>query len=367
MAAWRPRWLLVLGCFVLVGAKCGARDPYPCSLPFDAQQGLFVETPAARMVFQRNAQNRGDIVVSGSYDVSLAGVAPIAIAARWGGGQWALVDLNPREGRFAGVLPNQDATRGRQPLEVRFANAASVSAVVPDVGIGDLLLVTGQSNAVQWFGTLSASQSGASAYPLFVHPRDPQRVKWAADPLHACLPLFGSMYPALLDRVTARTGVPIMFVAGAVSGQSIEALDDGTGLALLERQLSAATAGQLCPRLVLFLHGETDASAGMPAAEYVARFQALYDALQADLWCDLNVVVGVIGSIELDGHATPANAEAIRDALRSLPGTRPGIFAGPETVDLPLADGLHFGDTAGPALLERWCEAIDASGVLPCD
>jgi hypothetical protein len=203
---------------------------------------------------------------------------------------------------------------------------------------------------------------------VYVDPRDPARVKWASDPLHACLPLFGSVYPTLLDRITERTGVPIMFVAGAISGQSIHGLrEGGPGLVLLLDQLRHATAGQMCPRLMLFLQGESDAAAGMPQSEYVARFLELYDALQGSLWCELPVIVGVIGSIEQGGHGTPEQVEAIRDALRSLPGMRPGLHAGPETSDLPLADGLHFGDAAAPALLERWCDAIGASGILPCD
>ena len=364
----------------LLGGACPRPNPpppYPCSGPYSTQAPIFLELPAVRMVFQRDPlTDLGSIVIKGTYDAILAGVAPSAIEARWGNDVWTVVDPAPEGGAFEGVLEGQDAQRGRQTVQVRFANAPGVAASVADVGIGDQMVVAGQSNAVLLFATLTQSLLGASKYSFQVDPLDPNRVHWASDPLHGCplplLPSFGSMYPALMDRIIAETGVPILFIAGATANMGIGGLQPGVqppdpdGWTPLIRSVEDATGQERCPRLMLFFQGESDVG-WRTTEEYTDLFLSFDAAFQAEMSCTVPIVIGVIGSIELGGHGTYQEAREIRRALRRLPGTRPHLFAGPETVDLPLSvDGLHFSDAAAPELLERWCAAINASGVLPC-
>jgi hypothetical protein len=359
----------------LLGGVCGRVilpvDPTPCSPPTSTAGAIFLVDPAARFVFQRDpATDLGTIVIHGFYDAALAGAEPSAIEARWGAGPWEVVDPDPSDGEFHGELSGADAFSGRQSVEVRFANVPAVHLSVDDVGVGDVFVVAGQSNAELWLTTRSVSALDASAYRLGTDPHDPARVIWAQDPLTQCS-LFrpGSVYPALMDRLIAANGVPVMFVAGARPDTRIADFQPGTvGWIPLIQNVADGTAGRMNPRFVLWLQGESDVGF-LTKAQYRALSLSFFDALEVELAEPMPILVGVIGNVEngipaaQGGRGTFAEAEAIRDVQRDLPSRRPAqLLAGADTTGLPLApDGVHFDDAAAPGLLDRWCDAIDAA------
>jgi Carbohydrate esterase, sialic acid-specific acetylesterase len=322
-------------------------------------------------VFQRDpATDLGTIAIDGFYDAALAGTAPSAIEARWGAAPWQVVDSHPRDGRFGGELPGASVSLGRQPFQARFANAPGIQITVADVGVGDVFVVAGQSNAELWLTTRTASALGASAYRLGTDPHDPERVIWADDPLTQCS-FFrpGSVYPALMDRMTAANDVPVMFIAGARPDTRIADFQPGTvGWTPLVQNIADGTASRMNPRFVLWLQGESDVGR-LTTAQFRALSLSFFDALQAELAQPIPILVGVIGNIEdgipvaAGGRGTFAEAEAIRAAQRALPSQRPGeLLAGADTTGLPFGpDGVHFDDAAAPGLLDRWCEAIDGA------
>ncbi len=96
-------------------------------------------------LFQRDGANQATGVrVTGTYDGDPEG----AIEWRYNGGSWATLDATPTGGEFDEVVTLQGPAQGA--LEVRFAANPSVSAALSYVGVGDLYLCAGQSNAAGW-------------------------------------------------------------------------------------------------------------------------------------------------------------------------------------------------------------------------
>ncbi len=352
--------------------------PYPCSGTFVLSSPLVVEMPRARMVFQYDAQTgTGSIPVRGRYTGS-----PTAIEARMGSDPWIVVDAQPTGGTFAGVL--HDEPIGRAPLQVRFAGDAGTTVSVADVGVGNVVVIAGQSNAVMMMATRHMTASGVSSLPdpSEHEPDDPDLAQWANDPIQTCFPATGSVWPELGDRlVAAMGGVPLMFVGTARSGTGLVdppdwRVPDGAVWNAALSQIDFATGGQRCPALVLWFQGESDAGQHVSQAGYEAGLVGLGDALQAQFTCadgaPVPIVVGVIGAIDQNlsqpGSITPAQVAEIQNAQRRAPLLRSYFHSGPDTADIaqfPLST-LHFTDAAYPALLDAWCDSIDETGALPC-
>lgn len=96
-------------------------------------------------LFQRDGADQATGVrITGTYDGDPEG----AIEWRYNGGSWATLDATPTGGVFDETVMLQGPAQGA--LEVRFAANPSVSAALSYVGVGDLYLCAGQSNAAGW-------------------------------------------------------------------------------------------------------------------------------------------------------------------------------------------------------------------------
>ncbi len=106
----------------------------------DNPNSITITTPVAYQVFQRNANNHANITITGTYSGTLT-----AIEASWNGGSYTTIVASPAGGVFSGTLSNQTAGQGM--LAVRFTNDTAASSSKSYVGIGDIFVIAGQSNA----------------------------------------------------------------------------------------------------------------------------------------------------------------------------------------------------------------------------
>jgi hypothetical protein len=308
------------------------------------------------MVYQQHG-GRGDIRVRGR----VVGVAPGAVLTRYGNGPWRRIDADA-SGAFDGVLVG--IAPGWNVVEVRLERDLSIAAVVAPVGVGNVVVLAGQSNMVMKLQTRHATQLRATVLGQRRDPADRDAFAWADDPLHDCAQTTGSIWPQLGDRVIASRGVPLSFVATAVDGSGLAATGDwlpgGERFEAMRAQVALATAEQSCPAALLWLQGESDALFGVPRAAYRDALVAFAAGVQDAMACPVPIVAGVIGHVENDVLIAPANAEAIRAATLDAIDASPDLWPGPWTDDLPLAV-LHFENDAAGALLDRWCAAIAAA------
>ena len=101
---------------------------------------ITVTSPQSYQILQRNGANVADIVISGTYSGT-----PTAIEASFRLGAWQTIVATPAGGVYSGTLTAQAVGQGT--LTVRFTNDTSQAAQIINLGIGDVFLVAGQSNA----------------------------------------------------------------------------------------------------------------------------------------------------------------------------------------------------------------------------
>lgn len=242
---------------------------------------LTITAPTQYRTFQRTTNgllsgtpggSTGAISITGTYTGS-----PTAIEASFNGGSYVTIDASPAGGNFSGTLTGQ--TAGQGTLTVRFTNDTDVNDTVADVGIGDIVLVVGQSNAE---GRLAAAQSyshgslkgtmyaqGASAWAELDDPTDSGTSS-------------GSYWPLLATEWLADQSVPVAFITAAAGGTAMTSWTQGA--AQYNAALARVTAsGVNAVRLVIKYQGESDALAAATREDYLADITDETDGYAADV------------------------------------------------------------------------------------
>lgn len=245
-------------------------------------------------LFQRDGSDQAPGVrITGAYDGT-----PTSIQWRHNGGTWATLIASPSGGEFDATVTLQGPSQG--PLEVRFSNETAVSAALSQVGVGDVYIAGGQSNAAGW------SPSFLQPVPPLAHPGWQAIVfdlghVWRVneetsavpfhDPAIAVYPAFGSgggshgSYYGHLATLAMSSGVPIAVVPAARGSTDIDmwAADTPGSTSTLFGAL-LATANRIGNfRNVLWWQGEasmTDDSIGtsLDPSLYPGKLGAIIDA-----------------------------------------------------------------------------------------
>jgi Carbohydrate esterase, sialic acid-specific acetylesterase len=116
---------------------------------------LIINFPKERMVYQRNAQNKANIIIQGNYTGNFD-LVEARLTSLDGTGQpilplfttsWTTIVACPQAGGFSGAIFNQ--TAGWYNLEIKVSNAGLPIEPITTmkVGIGEVFVIAGQSNA----------------------------------------------------------------------------------------------------------------------------------------------------------------------------------------------------------------------------
>ncbi len=321
---------------------------------------IAVTTPSAYEVFQRNGSNQANITIVGTYTGT-----PTAIEASWNGGAYTTIESNPTGGSFSGTLSNQ--TGGQGTLTVRFVNSTGTSASISYVGVGDVYVIAGQSNA-SGKGTNNQSYSHPTlkaglfgnddVWKNLTDPVDSNSGQ--VDSVSSDTGAGGSVWPLLATYILNDQGVPVAFIPAPKGGTSITQWDQGllasTLYGSMYRRINEVTGGI---KAVLYFQGETDASNSMSTATYLSYLNALANNINSDF--GVKTVVGMIGNASY----TATQLDNIRLAQISGWNTNANIIPGPNVVDVNLADesgdNLHFKSDADLAVFAaRWWAALKA-------
>ena len=107
--------------------------------------------PTSRAVFQRNNSNQTPIYIAGNYTtftdkIEARVVARPMIPSQGTSSNWTTIQLNPSNGYYYGTL---NVSGGWYDLEVRHWNGTVLlgSSTVQKIGVGEVFLIAGQSNA----------------------------------------------------------------------------------------------------------------------------------------------------------------------------------------------------------------------------
>lgn len=330
--------------------------------------------PKGNQIVQRVDDGTGSIAVKGTVRGRRG-----AVEARWAGGRWVVVDRRIEANRFSGIIGGLPPGQGA--LEVRLAADHAIRDRRDRVGIGDIFVVAGQSNACGRAPTMQRWSSRWFSAGMFANDgrwkvlRDPfddptgQRDEVSRDrPVRAA----GSVWPLLATRIMAGAKVPVAFIPVPYSGSSLadwqcreDWPDDPETLYGNMLRRVARSGGSV--RAVLFWQGEWDAGSGaVPGLVYETLLRGLATAVQRDLGTRL--VVCQIGEIRWR-QDTPPPAPAldgIRMAQRESWTWTDTVAPGPPLYDILLhtatEDRVHYRTPGQLDLVARrwWC-AIDAA------
>lgn len=245
---------------------------------------IAITSPVDQQVVQRASRATGTLRVEGMVrgDDARGGVVEARFLATpdaaWSGG-WPVA----ADGAFSGLL--EAAAGGWHPLEVRLVRGgeAVATAMVPNVGVGEVFVVAGQSNSANHGEERQQPRSGRVAV------QDGSGWRLADDPQPGASGGGGSFVPPLGDALVEACDVPVGFICCGIGATSIrEWLPEGTAfvppptLRGRVRQLPDgrfASDGRaftnLCDRIasvgpqgfraVLWHQGESDANQADPA------------------------------------------------------------------------------------------------------
>ncbi|WP_020604429.1 sialate O-acetylesterase [Spirosoma spitsbergense] len=332
--------------------------------------------PESRAIFQRENDNTSTIYLSGSVYQPVDSVQARVQAEETGQGlntNWVTVQRNPQGGIFQGSIR---AKGGWYRLEVQaFAGGKVVSAdVVRKVGIGEVFIITGQSNAqgFQNYGAVGAvddrvncvSYDNSTANSL-ADPPAPTFQQLTATSLIGPRGQSAWCWGALGDLLVKQYGVPVLFINTAWAGTTIKNWHDSADGIVAKNIFAIGTPYENFPT-------------GMPYANLVIalRYYCSLQGLRAVLWQQgetdniplhstrqayANDMQYIVNKTRSDTERYPAwvlarssynLGEVSQDIIQAqndvINTYNNNVFAGPFTdnIQIPRFDEVHFGNRA---------------------
>ncbi|HEU0009229.1 MAG TPA: sialate O-acetylesterase [Verrucomicrobiae bacterium] len=328
---------------------------------YDVSQSPFtVLQPTPRAIVQRGAQNTAALRLSGVYQGAPTRFEARALPRTGFAGtatDWTVFDNAPVAGRFAGSLT---VTAGWYRIEVRALQGGTElgQGAVEPVGVGDIFVTVGQSNAAN-DGTPAQTPQDDRVSALAV--AGSSRWQRANDPQPVATGIGGSPWPQLGDLCVARCGVPVGFYSVALGSTTVaDWLPGGMWYHRLGGGLRYF--GPNGCKAVLWHQGESDSIDGTSAATYSSRLRAII--AQSRLDAGWSVPWG-IARVSYHPQAPPENWPAIIEGQNDAITQSADAFPGPTTDDFGglgyLADGVHFNQAGLEVHALRWASAIAAA------
>ncbi|GAB3180864.1 hypothetical protein GCM10027291_49150 [Telluribacter humicola] len=342
-----------------------------------------INYPKNRAVFQRDKSNSATIYIAGSYteaaDRVEAQLTPVQGGNHSG---WITIQNNPQGGQFYGSM---DWSGGWYTLEVRMwrGDQQVGSASVSRVGIGEVFIIAGQSNAqgYQGYGGPGANDDRVNTinyynnddpgndlpYPEFSHldansfisPRGNSAWSWGR----------------LGDHLANRLGVPILFYNVAwygsavrnwresINGTAYSVFDGGpfspAGMPYKNLRLVMQYYVPITGiRGVLWQQGESDTYANTSASSYANDLRTVIEQSRNESGKNLSWVIARTSYFPLGGGTSAQVIQGQNNVVASVPNT----FAGPETDNIPShlrSDGTHFANEGLTILGDMWSNSLN--------
>ena len=336
---------------------------------------MTIDLPINNAVFQRNSSGQATIYIAGTYQNTVVTsiqarlVTPDTSTSVVGFG-WTIIKSSPSKGTFMGQLNNVPA--GWYTLEVRTVNTGSAlsSSSVSRVGIGDVYLIAGQSNAAglptnvvtvptdftEKNITQNLQQGCNATYPSFA--------KLSPISTTSKVSITGESswaYGRLGKLLTDSLSIPVAFYNGAASGTSIENwVASSNGLATTGI-FPPYSGGQYCNsigapynifnkalkyypslfgiRSIIWHQGETDNVLNTPSDTYTSKLNLLILKTRSDFGSTIPWMVSRASYFDSTDAAIIIGQDNVINA-----GTQ--VFAGPHTDNYispeDRSDNTHF-------------------------
>jgi len=346
--------------------------------------------PESRAIFQRDVNNTSTIYLSGSYYQPIDSVqARVQVEDTYQGfsTNWATIQRNPQGSVFQGAL---SVKGGWYRLEVRaFANGAVVgSDVMRKIGVGEVFIITGQSNAqgFQDFGAVGATDDRVNCVTydnsranLLTDPPAPTFQQLSAASLIGPRGQSAWCWGMLGDLIAKQYQVPVLFINTAWQGTVIKNWTESADGKIAKNIFAMGTPNENFP-------------AGMPYANLLIalRYYCSLQGLRAVLWQQgendnvplrstrqdyREAMQYLVNKTRSDTKRYPAwvlarssynlgqVSEEITQAQNDVINTyNNNVYPGPLTdnIQIPRFEGeVHFGGDGLKQLAQAWYESLN--------
>lgn len=363
-------------------------------LSFSAKAQIKITSPVSRTVYQREISGKSTFTVTGTYGQPVDKVEIRAIPVEAGQGietPWTVLQNNPSGGIFYG---NYTLQSGWYSLEVRasFKSGEYIRDVVSRMGIGEVFIIAGQSNA-QGLRNQGAPSATDDRVNYLVYDNTVNTLEDPPTPQFEHLEGNSDIGPrgqsawcwgVLGDKLAKKLNVPVLFIntawegtsminwsesaAGKITYNAYGGFDYPSGMPYANLSISARHyASRFGVRSILWTNGETD---NYPLrtnkTTYQEQFQTLINLFSSQTGKRITFVISRTSRTSPD--YTTANSmtsqEVIdgQNAILAVPFNP--VYPGPETDNLVLdrEDGVHFkGESALRVLAEAWDNSLSTT------
>lgn len=357
--------------------------------------------PMEKAVFQRNVNNNATISIAGNYTSNISSVearftnvlnSQIVI-------DWTTFTTNINGGIFSGSVSNVPG--GWYSIEIRGKLGSNIvgTATLNRVGVGEVFLIAGQSNAQGLDG--NQAEVGANDERVLSH----NEVSWYDNGISQCdkktpnYPSFNQIfsngstrsflsktgfnpwcYGKLGDNLVSKLGVPVVFFnAGAFASSSINWQESSDGLTTYSHynlQAYCNTSGVpyngfekiinyyasiFGVRAVLWHQGETDNYAQVSESTYQSNINNIINKSRTEIG-NVPWVISRVSVFDKNANSNTGNPNSnIINAQNSLINSSNKIYPGPSTDDILgtyRSDEVHFYGAGLVELANRWDAAL---------
>jgi archaellin len=375
---------------------------------------ITVSHPLNNAVYQRNSASQANLTISGTYSQPLA----TSVQARLlnptndspiSGFDWSIIQENPAMGYFQGQFSNVPA--GWYTLVIRTVKSGVVleTTTVNRVGIGDVFMIAGQSNAQ---GHVDNQYLGATSEKVVSH-NNGMYCSNLEIPFPVLQQLTGTVKPGtngrdawcygrLGDNLVGITGFPVAFFNSGASGSSVfnwkQSSDGSSTIHPLTGQPFCSLGGEntdnpnfisgnsstyvstnpyfffkkglnyynsmFGARSILWHQGESDAYLPTSASAYQADLTSVITKSRSDFAPNLPWVVARVS------YFAPNFSSNIANAQNNVISGTSQVFAGPETDNIRNAtlansrdaEDVHFMAPVGLShLADAWTSYLNTS------
>lgn len=312
-------------------------------------ESIAITTPVTYQVFQRSGTT-SDIAITGTYIGT-----PTTIEASFNGGAYATIVASPSGGTYSGTLTGQ--AQGQGTLSVRFSNSISVIAYKQYIGIGEVFLVTGQSNA-EGQGTSNQSYSSTDGYKAAMFSNAYQW-KELVDPFDSNVGQVdsvsydavygGSWVLPLATLIMNQTHVPVAFIPCPLSGSGIIEWSAGANHQNRATLYGSATYRGLNAtnglRANLYWQGEHEANVGAGTDMSTVEYEGYLNQLVDDWYADLGIKTMPV-RLQNSSGLPDLNEGYIRTAVDNVVASNSHSLDAPDFSDIASDDSYHLKSSA---------------------
>ena len=320
-----------------------------------------ITTPTTRHIVQRSATtNLGAIEIEGTYSVGVPDRIEARAVVMTGSGNngtttaWQTIDAAPSGGSYSGTLTDVPAG-GWYQLEVRcvIGDTPSNAAVLGKVGVGDIYVTAGQSNAANFAANQAPQDDRISARTSTTGST------WtlATAPLPISNGGGGSVWTWLANKLIAAEDIPIGLVSLGIGGSPASSWTPGGGNYnnLLKPAVQSLPANGF--RAALWHQGETDSIGGVSAATHSGYLNGMVSQSRIDAGWD---IPWYLAEVSYHPSSNISAQEPIAAGQRMTISGDPLTFFGPSTDELHLTGGgsLHFNAVGTNAHAQGWSDIL---------